>query len=90
MAQVIFTVAEQNDGAARRLVERLLEELVAAGVIHRVVEGRAASGAELAHPVSQRFGVVGEVLRDLWRHVEADDKSEIKVWAHRLVEKLNG
>ena len=75
-ALIVLAVAQQNDGAARGhrpFVD--VHQLVAAGIVDGVIHRGAAAGAQHAHAVGKRFGVVGEILRDFGRGVEADDKS---------------
>ena len=68
----------------------VLHQLVAAGVIDGVVHRGAAAGAQHAHAVRKRFRVVGEVLRDFRRGVEADDEGAIEFRADDLVQELDG
>src|SRR5215469_6697554 len=90
VALVVFTIAEQNDGAANESALRRLQQLVSTSKVQRVVKGGAAAGAQFVNTVSQQFSVVGEILRHLGSDIEADDESSVFARVDRLVEKLDG
>ena len=68
---------------------RRLQQLVAAGKIKRVVERRAAAGTQFVHSARQQLGIVGEILRNLGRHVKAHHKRLVVARTNRLVQKLD-
>ena len=90
VALVILAVAQQNDRAPCGAILRLLQQLVAAGVVESIIHRRSASGAEFAHAMRQFFRVVGEILSDLRRHIETNHHGLIVATANDLVQELNG
>ena len=64
-------------------------QLVAAGVVKRVVHGGAAARTQAANAFRKLLGVVGEILRDFRRGVEPDDKRPVELRTHDLVQKLD-
>src|SRR3984957_6123481 len=90
VAEVIFSVAEQNECTAHVGGLRRLQQFVATCEINRIVERRAAAGAQFAHTVGQGFGVIGEILRDFRGCVKTNHEGGIEARTHRLVQKLDG
>ena len=90
VAHVVVAIAEQDDRPAHRPILLLLQQLVAAGKIQRIVHGGAAAGPEGTNPAGKRFGVVGKILGNLRGHIEADHESLVVSGPHRLVEKFDG
>ena len=87
---VIVAIAQQNDGATNREALCVFQKLVAAGVVQGVVESCAAAGAQLVNTMGQSFGVVGEVLRDFWSYIEADDEGLVLLRVNGLIEEFDG
>ena len=68
---------------------RLLQQLVAARVVERIIHRGSAAGTQFADPVGQLFGVIGEFLRHLRSGIESHDKGAVVTLTHGLVQKLD-
>jgi hypothetical protein len=90
VAQVVVAVAEQNDGAAHWAGLLLLEQLVAAGEVQRVIHRSAAAGTQHADSRGEVFGAVGEILGHFRSGVEANHERLVVTAANDGVQKLNG
>ena len=89
MALVVIAVAEQNDRPPHRTVLLLFSQLVAAGVVKRVVHGGASARTQGSNASRKLLGVVGEILRDFRGSVEPDHKRPVVARTHRLIQKFN-
>ena len=90
MAHVVVAIAEQDDRPAHRPGLLLLQQLVAAGKVQRVVHRGAAARPEGANSARERFRVVGEILGDFRSDIETDDERLVVSGPHRLVQELDG
>ena len=90
MALVVVAVAEQDDGSPRRAVQRLFQQLVAAGIVERIVKRGASPRPQLVDTVIQFFGVIGKILRHFRSGVEAHNKRQVITLADCLIEKFDG
>ena len=90
VALIVFAVAQQNDGAAHRTGLLVLQQFVAAGEVERVIHCGAAAGAQAAHADRKLLGVIGEILHDFGRHVEANHECLVIMRANRGIQELDG
>ncbi len=89
MAQVIFAVAQQNNRATHRSYLFLLQQLVPARKVERVVHRGAPTRPQHSHTGRETLRVIGEILCNFRSGVEADHECLVIVWANDGVEKLN-
>ena len=89
---IIFAIRQQNDRPSRGDGRSFLifEQLVTAGAVKSVVQRRAATRAQIAHPFGKAVTIAGEILRDFRGRVEAKNECEVFPGTNNLREKLNG
>ena len=88
--EIVLAVAQQNDGAAHRSRLLLLQQLVPAGKVERVVHRRAPARPQHAHAGRKILRAIGEILRNFRGGVETDHERLVIVRANDRVQKFDG
>src|SRR5215472_3442120 len=86
-ALVVVPIAENDQCPADRPIRLLLEELVLASMINRIVERRAAAVVEGSDAPRKALNIVGEILRKLLMNVETHHKSGVEARPDGVLQK---
>src|SRR6185437_15880372 len=87
LALVVFSVADDYERLAHRMLRLLTQQLFFAGTVHGVIEGSAASVLQAFHAHRKQRSFVGIVLRVLAVAIESKDKGLIEPWANHVLQK---
>ena len=90
-ALVVVAIGDEHNGLAHGLtIACAFEQLVAAGSVDGVKQGRAAAGAQAIHAGLKRIDVVRPVLRDGGRYIEAHHEGAVAAGFENLQQELGG
>src|SRR5580692_6204060 len=89
-ALVVVAVGDEDHGLAHRLLTALAQKLVAAGGVDGVKKRSAAAGTHAVNAGFESIDVIGPVLLNSGRYVEAHDEGAVAARFEDIDEKLSG
>ena len=76
-ALIVFSIAEDDDRLANRMIGMVAQQLLLAGLVDRIVQRRAAAVIQVLHTRCKQRHLVGEILGQMALFVKADHECPI-------------